>query len=533
MRTWNCALRLLGRSYCSLNPARRFTSLRSLRNRVPYGKIIPQVPPYTDEDYLRNPETSDYAISRFKNHEEQTDEPKVGSLLRKSIKKRTADANTLPKRSDKTDHTNIDPDHIRASKALPRSPIVTRYECGPRPMKPLTEERVSRKLTENPWAQILASPLRRCSASHVRLPRDLLTRFSFAKHPFLDEVHLLPVEDTDLESLRLWRTKSPTHGTLGLPKSQNHAVDEEPNSAPNSALAAQTESPAEGPSSQDETRSADVSIGFHSDEGCSPELAASGSPTEEQETPVVKWSGPPPGSYFLTRHSLLQQVSVASTKKPGRPTCPLPTPLIPMNAWRRGGLPKHTKWKFGVPDLLLHILQQRVIAALENVLSIEKTEGSALLYPLDRQKEDHSFEEKAVNGAVLRFRGINETSDSFQKQADDFGTIVGPVCCSNGITSDGSGVPIALLKVTSTHSLPVFDMESMFQPVRSTEEDPHSSEHMTQLLHLLRTPESLEMPKLWLLRSCSISSRRAIIEIWRLYQYVTCDLEFNFGRELL
>ncbi|KAJ5153358.1 uncharacterized protein N7482_009836 [Penicillium canariense] len=81
------------------------------------------------------------------------------------------------------------------SKRLPQSPLITYSRSVPvkRRKKLPTAEDVS-ELKKNPWAAALASPVRMCSVSGARLPRDLLGEWGLVRRPNTDNSYLLPVD---------------------------------------------------------------------------------------------------------------------------------------------------------------------------------------------------------------------------------------------------------------------------------------------------------------------------------------------------
>ena len=58
-----------------------------------------------------------------------------------------------------------------------------------------------RGLKNNPWAEILASPIRVCQASGARLPVDLLLDLGYVKNPKDQKIYLVPANLADLDAL--------------------------------------------------------------------------------------------------------------------------------------------------------------------------------------------------------------------------------------------------------------------------------------------------------------------------------------------
>lgn len=89
---------------------------------------------------------------------------------------------------------------LKPSTILPVSPLVQALERKNTRKLPLKggEEK---ELADNPWAKMLASPMRLCSATGVRLPRDLLVPWGLVKNPATKEVYFMPTELAELDSL--------------------------------------------------------------------------------------------------------------------------------------------------------------------------------------------------------------------------------------------------------------------------------------------------------------------------------------------
>ncbi|KAJ6024313.1 hypothetical protein N7540_005110 [Penicillium herquei] len=93
---------------------------------------------------------------------------------------------------------------IPPSQRLPQSPLVTHPRPGPgrnlgRKLPPRIDG--PEPLAKNPWAQALASPMRTCTVSGARLPRDLMGDWGLVQRPKTDDLYLLPVDYLQ-ESLR-------------------------------------------------------------------------------------------------------------------------------------------------------------------------------------------------------------------------------------------------------------------------------------------------------------------------------------------
>lgn len=123
---------------------------------------------------------------------------KMKSLL-SEIKLNTIEASRQP-RDVKNDH----PLRVEKVASIPQSPLVTRAgkstkSLGVPKREPTFDEESA--LKDNPWAQMLASPLRACQASGARLPSDLLASLGYVVKPEDEKAYLMPVQLADLQGL--------------------------------------------------------------------------------------------------------------------------------------------------------------------------------------------------------------------------------------------------------------------------------------------------------------------------------------------
>ncbi|PWY70369.1 hypothetical protein BO94DRAFT_539837 [Aspergillus sclerotioniger CBS 115572] len=112
----------------------------------------------------------------------------------------------------------------RPSESLPQSPLIT----NPRPgydklhKKKRRPDPTESNIHLNPWAQALASPVRACKVTGVRMPRALLSEWGSIKRPDVpDKLWLLPVG--------LMKDKFPIETVLSK-KSASKATNNNPNS---------------------------------------------------------------------------------------------------------------------------------------------------------------------------------------------------------------------------------------------------------------------------------------------------------------
>ena len=93
------------------------------------------------------------------------------------------------------------PPRTKISDHLPVSPLVKAMErTKARKLSPKGKE--EEELANNPWANMLASPVRLCAATGVRLPRDLMVSWGLVKNPATEGVYFVPAELAELDSLK-------------------------------------------------------------------------------------------------------------------------------------------------------------------------------------------------------------------------------------------------------------------------------------------------------------------------------------------
>jgi hypothetical protein len=87
------------------------------------------------------------------------------------------------------------------SRSLPESPVMRRLRMTKYPKRTPTNQELLR-LINNPWASLLASPVRQCQGTGVRLPVDLLVPWELVKRPSDQGVYLMPRQLAVLEKLK-------------------------------------------------------------------------------------------------------------------------------------------------------------------------------------------------------------------------------------------------------------------------------------------------------------------------------------------
>lgn len=97
------------------------------------------------------------------------------------------------------------PTVFKPSERLPQSPIFRYIAEKDKPFKARPSDEAHTGLSGNPYAKMLASPIRACQATGVRLPRELLVGWNILRHPSRDINALVPT------SLSLPEIISPQH----------------------------------------------------------------------------------------------------------------------------------------------------------------------------------------------------------------------------------------------------------------------------------------------------------------------------------
>ncbi len=106
--------------------------------------------------------------------------------------------------SDAQDATSGDG---KPSNRLPQSPLVLAL-AKEKPKKQKVKGVYNNELANNPWARMLASPIRYCPVTGVRLPSDLLVPWGLVRNPTTQDVYFMPAELAELDKLKDKRTKS-------------------------------------------------------------------------------------------------------------------------------------------------------------------------------------------------------------------------------------------------------------------------------------------------------------------------------------
>lgn len=361
-----------------------------------------------------------------------------------------------------------------STATLPKSPIVARFEQGQTPMKQQAKGPENQRLAKDPWASMLASPIRSCSVTTVRLPADLLLDFNLVKHPHEDKIFAMPLKAADLSSL--WRQPKKKN-EQGEPKIDARVGDEAGKALPDATAEGDPSPPAQ------QSRST----------ASSPAL----------KLPAVR---------FVPHKSVLKHVTMQHRKStnPKVTEAPINGRLMPYRlSLAEPSLKNKSYWKLDMPESLGDILQRRVVAALENNIQIALERGGSDAFVRLDAAPSRDVLRGTQAGALLWFGPDVDSQVDFRTALKSFA----PTLDDRG---DADGLPI-LLPLDETVSMPVFDLPALLQ---SSIEEARGAHH----LEVLRRSAGDAVPSgWWLLRSYFPSAYQVIEALWQLHQYSAYD----------
>jgi hypothetical protein len=283
---------------------------------------------------------------------------------------------------------------LKPSKSLPVSPLVQALERK-RAKKSSLKGGQKEELTSNPWATMLASPMRLCPATGVRLPKGLLVPWGLVRNPATEEVYFMPTELAELDSLQDKRRRSkPSASASASAKRPTNAEESPSNLEPDSQILqvkADTESDRKIPE-------VDLSTSHLQNNYTGADVRLVESPVTSQAS---KSSSPRPSSsmtYMLPFLPLLHHLTLRFTtvNKDMVTRRSRPNAINSILSWRLkasvdrakfyaeqraktspSSVPKgaakvpspnsldHVKWDVDIDELMLRILRERLLAALE------------------------------------------------------------------------------------------------------------------------------------------------------------------------
>jgi hypothetical protein len=289
-------------------------------------------------------------------------------------------------------HDGAEPSiQLKPSTCLPPSPLVQALERR-NTKKPPFKGGKEEELAHNPWAKMLASPMRFCSATGVRLPKDLLVPWSLVKNPATEEVYFMPTELAELDSLKDKR-KISKPVTARRPTTTEENLSNQ--DADSSSLQANADAKLDGEKSE-----VDLAASYRRqnliegdprlDEGRVGLQAVKASPLRSSTSMVYMLPFLPLLHHLTLRFTSLQKSMGTRQSKPNAISSILPWRLKagvdranfyaeqrakigPSPAPKKGvNVPspisfQHVKWKVDVDEVMLRVLRERVLTALETL----------------------------------------------------------------------------------------------------------------------------------------------------------------------
>jgi hypothetical protein len=278
---------------------------------------------------------------------------------------------------------------LKPSTGLPVSPLVQALErknAKKLPFKRGEEE----ELADNPWAKMLASPMRLCSATGVRLPKALLVPWGLVKNPATEEVYFMPTELAELDSLKD-RRKFSKPGAARRPTIAEESLSNQDANSSASQVNADAKSDKEKSevdlvTSHRQENLIEGDRGF--DGGPIGSQAFKASSLRPSTSMVYILPFLPLLHYLTLRFTSLQKDMVARRSKPNAINSILPWRLKasvdrtkfyaeqraktgPSSTLKRAANApspisfQHVKWEVDIDEVMLRVLRERVLAALE------------------------------------------------------------------------------------------------------------------------------------------------------------------------
>jgi len=439
---------------------------------------------------------------------------------------------------------------------LPESPVTRKIRQERRTKRMATrEEKLAYQ--NNPWAQMLASSVRYCQASSVRMPADLMTKWGFMRHPGNGKVYVMPNELADMDN---WGDK---RGVQNSEKTQR-AESRDP---------VGTEESKQAQESLPEKSSADLSVDL---DRTNP-LPGEDDPARHVLERPTSTTAEPPSLRLLPYINLLRLLTLTFTRQDakspgGRVTLKETVSRIIPLRWRasfdaarhyeqvrkhveaetghhddRTPGPdadiqlSHLQWQGDIASRVLHIMRTRVWSCLETLVH-QSTSGRArhqrrvLAIPvpdtgklvlqngrLSTASADAASEKKNdpepppdwLAGSI--FLHVGDTSPSMWIRADsETQARLEPLPSHDLIPP--------MISVNDTFRLPIFSLAPLFGPDKYREHLQlfQQSEvfQFPAAEAVGQTPPPYPQDYVVLIKPTTEAARRVIQEIWQLWRYV-------------
>ncbi len=239
-------------------------------------------------------------------------------------------------------------------------------------------------LKNNPWAEILAGPIRACQGSGARLPGGLLLDLGYVKNPKDGKVYLMPAKLADLDALKAYIARNlQKPWTIGA-AAQQELSEQQDDSDPVDQGSVQTNTPKKHRSSvqtQSRLLSNITLLNYITTAVTQPgkKQPRSSAPTAREGVPgeISKLV------HFEAREAVLTAQHYEQNKRRfdvaigGRSRFE-----IASADKREGGLNLHKlQWQIDVPSRIVHIMQNRVLVAMRGLAISDAKAQNGPSYP--------------------------------------------------------------------------------------------------------------------------------------------------------
>ena len=232
-------------------------------------------------------------------------------------------------------------------------------------------------LKNNPWAEILASPIRACQGSGARLPKDLLLDLGYVENRKLNKLYLTPASLADLDALEAemaaeWAVASrPLRYSDGEAVNPRQPVGEDGNAGQENPEDPNTNFPRGRIQTQSRILSNMTFLQTLTDTITQPKKGSSGSPATRETIPSevtklvhheAREAASTGSHYTLNKHRFDAAVS-----------CQQPGSATSGSAGQRKEFFNLHKlhWQFDVHLRVVHIMQKRILVALKALAEAE------------------------------------------------------------------------------------------------------------------------------------------------------------------
>ncbi|KAJ5555643.1 hypothetical protein N7535_008076 [Penicillium sp. DV-2018c] len=346
-----------------------------------------------------------------------TSRPLTAHAARRGIS--NARQNKSNETPSEAENNHSDPKSIPPSQLLPQSPLFRQSRRGEKNRKRRSTTEEEAHLRKNPWAVMLASPIRMCSITAARLPSDLLGTWGLVQQPGEEKMYMMPV---------------------GLLRDSSHGKKTQtPESSPEAAIADNPESAKPQAASPEEDSQLQSVVPDSRPERAGRELLL----RIAELLPLLRCITPP-----LVRN-----------KGTGRGKRSAMSRLIPFR-WKRPTGPittqteKQISWSEDMPDVVLYGMRNQVMEKFSAVLEKYKRVGTA--NGVWRALDLPVYSDVALEEAL-------GSLDSFERM--ECGAVLLLDSKKPAAAGDASNSKVVLESVTLSQTkskVPVFDLSVLF-----------------------------------------------------------------------